>query len=219
MWHLTGASLRLGKELGNAPWMHKTLWPEGWLPIDTYEKRVDELVTVGNKRDWEHRRKQIIENGGIRNSVLSSFMPGESSTIGAGTTNSVYPIRDLYIMKTNDTMANHWAAPDGTKLKNKYQSAWDVSTSDMIKVYSIIQKWTDQAISADLFVQIQGADKVSSSQMIQDYLDMVKYGMKTRYYVNSLTSKGVDLTTEETAIQVGEASANEQPGICESCSL
>src|SRR5205085_2663653 len=54
MWHLCNASLRLGKELGNAPWMHKTKWPEGWLPVDTYEKRVDELVTVENKRDWEN---------------------------------------------------------------------------------------------------------------------------------------------------------------------
>lgn len=219
MWHLINASLKLGKELGNAPWMHKTMWPDGWLPIDTYEKRVDELVTINNKRDWESLRKQIIENKGIRNSVVSAMMPSESSSISAGTTNGVYPIRELYIMKTNDTMVNHWAAPDGTKLKNKYQSAWDVSTSDMIKVYSIIQKWTDQGISADLYAQIHGADKVSSSQMIQDYLDMVKYGMKTRYYVNSLTSKGVDLTTEETAIQVGEISADEEPGICESCSL
>ena len=47
MWHLINASLRLGKEKGNAPWIHKTKWPKGWLPIDTYEKRVDTLVTVG----------------------------------------------------------------------------------------------------------------------------------------------------------------------------
>jgi ribonucleoside-diphosphate reductase alpha chain len=52
MFHLIRASLRLSKEKGIAPWMHKTKWPQGWLPIDTYEKRVDELVTVGNKRDW-----------------------------------------------------------------------------------------------------------------------------------------------------------------------
>lgn len=217
MWHLINASLRLGKELGNAPWMHKTRWPEGWLPLDTYEKRVDELVTISNKRDWESLRKQIVDNGGIRNSVLSAMMPSESSSISAGTTNGVYPIRELHIMKTNDTMVNHWAAPDGTKLKNKYQSAWDISTSDMIKVYSIIQKWTDQGISADLYVRMDGNEKVSSSQMIQDYLDMVKYGMKTRYYVNSLTSKGVDLTTEEVAVDL--STEVEDNMVCESCTL
>jgi ribonucleoside-diphosphate reductase alpha chain len=220
MWHLINASLRLGKELGNAPWMHKTLWPKGWLPIDTYEKRVDELVTVDNKRDWETLRKQIIENGGIRNSVVAAHMPSESSSISAGTTNGLYPIRDLYIMKTNDTMVNHWAAPDGTKLKNRYQSAWTISTSDMIKCYAIIQKWTDQGISADLFVQIQDDAKISSTQMLQDYLDMVKYGIKTRYYVNSLTSKGINLSAEESALTKQETViANNDSADCESCTL
>lgn len=225
-WHLINASLRLGKELGNAPWMHKTAWPEGWLPIDTYEKRVDELVTVGNLRDWESLRKQIIENKGIRNSVLVAHMPGESSTIAAGTTNGPYPIRELYIMKTNDTQVNHWAAPDGTKLRKNYQSAWDVSTTDMIKVYSIMQKWTDQGISADLFVRIQGDQKISSTDIVQDYLDMVKYGMKTRYYVNSLTSEGVDLTKSENAVSQAPTKPAEptieqlgDDDYCESCAL
>ncbi len=223
MWHLINASLRLGKELGNAPWMHKTKWPEGWLPLDTYEKRVDELVTVGLKRDWEALRRDIVQNKGIRNSVLVAHMPGESSTIAAGTTNGPYAIRELYIMKTNDTQVNHWAAPDGTRLKNRYQSAWDIKTTDMIKVYAIMQKWTDQAISADLFVKIQGDEKVSSAAIIQDYLDMVKYGMKTRYYVNSLTSAGIDLTKTENAVSqaappVVPETQDEDP-YCESCAL
>lgn len=220
-WHLINASLRLGKELGNAPWMHKTLWPTGWLPIDTYGKRVDELITVGNKRDWDLLRKQIIENGGIRNSVVSCHMPGESSTIAAGTTNGVYPIRDLYIMKTNDTQVNHWAAPDGTKLKKNYQSAWDISTTDMIKVYAVIQKWTDQAISADLFVKIHGDQKISSTAIINDYLDLVKYSCKTRYYVNSLTSEGVDLDSNESAVMPQAPTDSNPHGdeYCESCAL
>ena len=215
MWHLVNASLRLGKELGNAPWMHKTKWPQGWLPIDTYEKRVDTLVTTGLKRDWEALRKAIIENGGIRNSVLNADMPGESSSQSAGTTNGIYPIRKLSLIKTNDTQVNHWVAPDATKLKNKYQSAWDIKTADMIKYYAIIQKFTDQGISADLYINVQGNNKVSSTDMVQDYLDMVKYGLKSRYYVNSNTSKGVDLTTTESAF----AAPVEELGECESCSL
>lgn len=208
-WHLINASLQLGKELGNAPWMHKTKWPEGWLPIDTYEKRVNELVTVENKRDWDLLRKDIIKNGGIRNSVLIAHMPGESSTISSGTTNGPYPIREFYLMKTNDTLVNHWNAPDGTRLKNKYQLAWDINTCEMIKVYAIMQKWCDQGISSDFFVKIQGDQKVSSSTMIQDYLDMVKYGLKSRYYVNSLTSAGVDLASTENAIIASNAIISE----------
>lgn len=223
-WHLINASLRLGKELGNAPWMHKTLWPQGWLPIDTYERKVDELVTVGLKRDWETLRSAIIENGGIRNSALVAHMPGESSTIAAGTTNGVYPIRELYMMKTSDTQVNHWAAPDGTKLSKNYQSAWDISTTDMIYDYAILQKFADQTISADLYVRVDGDQKISSSDIVQDYLNIVKYGMKTRYYVNSLTSKGVDLTSTESAVSSDVSSETSdispvEDAYCESCTL
>jgi ribonucleoside-diphosphate reductase alpha chain len=209
LWHLLNASLRLGKEKGNAPWISKTKWPDGWLPIDTANKKALALCSDGFKRDWESLRKAIIENQGIRNSVLVAHMPSESSSISMGTTNGVYPIRELYIMKTNDTLTNHWAAPEGSKLQSKYQSAWDISSSDMIKFYSILQAFTDQGISADLYVKLQGDQKVSSSEIIQDYLDMVKYGMKSRYYINSKTSKGLDLESEVSALDEN----------CEGCTL
>lgn len=203
-WHLINASLRLGKERGNAPWMHKTKWPEGWLPIDTYNKKVDELVSTGNKRDWESLRKQIVENGGIRNSVCVAHMPGESSSLGSGTTNGPYPIRDYDLVKTNETMVLNYVAPDGTVLKDKYEIAWEIPSEDLIDCYAIMQKWTDQAISCDLYRKVQGDEKVGSSEMIKLYLRMAKYGVKTRYYINSKTAKGIDLNATE---------------VCESCSL
>ena len=197
-WHLYNASLRLGKERGNAPWMHKTKWPEGWLPLDTYNKKVDELVTVGNKRDWESLRKAIIENGGIRNSVCIAVMPGESSSIASGTTNGPYPIRDYDLTKTNETMVINYVAPDSTMLRDRYELAWDVPSEDLVDCYAIMQKWTDQAISADLYRKVQGDEKVGTSEMIQLYLRMAKYGVKTRYYMNSKTAKGIDLNAAET---------------------
>jgi ribonucleoside-diphosphate reductase alpha chain len=196
-WHLLNASLRLGKELGNAPWMEKTRWPEGWLPIDTYELKVDELITVTNLRDWESLRKEIIANKGIRNSVLVAHMPGESSTIAAGTTNSVYPIRDFDLVKTSETMSVNYVVPDSNKLKDDYELAWDIPTEDMIDCYAIMQKWTDQSISADLWRKIQGDEKIGTKEMIDIFLRMVKFGMKTRYYMNSMTAKGIDLNKSE----------------------
>lgn len=204
-WHLINASLKLGKELGNAPWISKTKWPDGWLPIDTANKNIDRFTTVGYKRDWGQLRSEIIANKGIRNSVLIAHMPSESSSISMGTTNGVYPIRELNLMKTNDTLTNHWSAPDGTKLAAKYQQAWDTSSSDLIKCYAVIQKFTDNGISADLYVRLEGSQKVSSTQIIQDYLDMVKFEMKSRYYVNSKTSSGLNL--------------GDEPELCESCTL
>jgi ribonucleoside-diphosphate reductase alpha chain len=196
-WHLLNASLKLGKELGNAPWMEKTLWPDGWLPIDTYEKRVDDLITINNKRDWDKLRNKIIVNKGIRNSILVAHMPGESSTIAAGTTNSVYPIRDFNLVKTSETMSLNYVVPGSLDLRDKYELAWDIPIEDMIDCYAIMQKWTDQAISADLWRKLQGNEKVGTREMIDNYLRIVKYGMKTRYYLNSLTAKGIDLNSSE----------------------
>lgn len=196
-WHLTKAALRIGKKYGNAAWMNKTKWPEGWLPIDTYNKNVDELVTVGNKRDWESLRQEIKDNGGIGFSVLACIPPSESSSVSGATTNSVYPTRELYLNKTNETLSINFVVPESTKLKDKYEIAWDIPMSDLIDCYAILQKWIDQAISADLYEVIKGEDKVSTTDMLKGYFRRYKYGLKQRYYMNTKTTKGINLNSSE----------------------
>lgn len=193
MYYAIKASLRLGKELGNAPWMNKTKWVDGWMPIDSYNRNVDKIVTISNRLDWESLRHEVMRNGGIRNSVLVAHMPSESSSKASGTTNGVYPVRDLSLLKGDNTTMTYWAAPEGEALGEWYERAWDIDTKDMIDCYAIMQKFTDQAISADLYRRLVGDDVVTTTEMLTDYLYMVKMGMKTRYYVNSKTSDGVEL--------------------------
>lgn len=201
MYFAIKCSLRLGKELGNAPWIHRTKYADGWLPIDTYQKALDKIVNVPLQYDWEALRTDVKANGGIRNSSLVAYMPGESSSKASGTVNSIYPARELTIMKTDGNLTTYWAAPNSDKLGRFYELAWDIPTRDMIEVYGIFQKFTDQAISADLFRKIEGSEKITTDEMIEDYLHMMRVGMKTRYYMNTHTAKAVVLNDGQAAVQ------------------
>lgn len=209
---LAKASLKLSKEKGLAEWMHKTKWPEGWLPIDTYAKAVDDIQNFELHFDWEELRKGIVENGGIRNSVLVAVAPNESSSLVSNSLNSVYPLRDPIIFKQSQKGNVLFIAPDYKKLKNKYQLAWDVPNKDIAEMYGIMTKFVDQGISADQWVdytQLPGG-KVSYRDQMQYIFTAAKLGVKSFYYMNSRT-KSADMLTDEDLVQ--EESA------CEACSL
>lgn len=212
-YHLLRASLRLGRELGNAPWMHKTRWPEGWLPLDTCNRHVDTLGDFRLHYDWEALRTEIKANGGIRNSALVAHMPTETSANASGTTNGLYPVRELTLIKTDNHRVNYWAAPEGDTLGEWYQSAWDIPARDLTEMYAIVQKWTDQGISADFYRRVIGDDCIESTEMIENYLYRVKLGLKSKYYMNQKTSNGMPALAAE-AGAVAEKSTD-----CEACTL
>lgn len=226
-YHLLRASLKLGKELGNAPWMHKTRWPEGWLPLDTCSPHVDKIAPFTQRYDWEALRRDIVANGGIRNSVLVAHMPTETSANASGTTNGLYPVRELTLIKTDNQRVNYWAAPDSDTLADQYQSAWDIPAKDMTEMYAIVQKWTDQGISADFYRRVIGDASISSSELIEDYLYRVKLGLKSKYYMNQKTSNGMQAvadvaqahTANPAAPLFSEAGAEDSDSECEACTL
>lgn len=211
MYFAIKASLRISKERGVAEWMHKTKWPEGWLPIDTYNKNVDELGDFQYQYDWEALRKEIVQNGGIGHSCLVAYMPGESSSKALGKTNSVYPVRDKTLNKTDNSITIRWAAPFSDNEDYHYESAWDISENDMLKVYAVIQKFTDQGISADLWRRIKDDTNVGSSELLSHYFTMIKYGVKTRYYYNSNVASDKTLN--------GSGSIETQGTSCDGCTL
>ena len=140
-WFLAKASLKLSKKLGVAEWMHKTKWVDGWLPIDTYNKNVDEIANELHY-DWDSLRKEIIENGGIRNSALVAHMPAETSSISSATTNGVYPIRTSFIMKKVGKLTMRYIVPYSDVYD--YESAWEINQKDMIDMLSCRNGQTKQ---------------------------------------------------------------------------
>ena len=82
----------------------------------------------------------------------------------------------------------------------------------MIKVYAVVQKWTDQAISADLWEKVQGTEKLSTTKMLNGYFSRYKFGIKQRYYINSEVSKDIDLNSAEQYGIIEELLNDEGPG-------
>lgn len=196
-YYIIKASLRLAREKGNALWIHKTKWPQGWLPIDTYNKNIDQIVNEDLYYDWEKLRQDIIAQGGLRNSSLIAHMPSESSSKSSGVPNGVYPIRDQVIFKSDQETIIKYIANENDIYGNNYQIAWDISPLEMIKAYGVMQKFTDQAISADIYVNRVKNKTLSSSDLLKELIAMYKYGVKTRYYTNNYTVETVGINTED----------------------
>lgn len=193
MYMLIKASLAISKERGLAPWIHKTKWPEGWTPFETYKKSVDTIAPFENQYDWEQLSQEIKDNGGLAHSTLCAFMPGETSSKALGSSNSIYPVREpVLVKKDGDNVILRWAAIDSDLLD--YQSAFDLTMLEQIKMYAIAQKWCDHAPSADFYKRFKKANEtVGEEEVIETFLNMVKYGMKTKYYTNTQTPKAASL--------------------------
>lgn len=210
-YSLAKASLRLGKEKGNAEWMDKTKWPEGWLPIDTYAKNLDSVADFENKCDWETLRKDIIENGGIRNSVLVAHMPCESSSVVSNTVNGLYPIRDLALFKQSQKGNVSFIAPDADKLKLFYDYAYEMEKEPVADTYAIFSKFTDQGISADEYENLtkEMSSEERTKRSVKFILRCAKNGVKSIYYLNSKTKSSNTIAQD----------VEEDESGCESCRM
>ena len=188
MWHLINESIKLGQEKGNAPWIDRTKWVEGWTPLHTYNRNVDELVTTSYRYDWDKQSENLINNGGMYFSLLCSLQPTESSSKGAGFPNGPYQIRELAMKKSDGSNIIDWVAYDNDTLRDDYQIAWDSHPIDQIKDYAVMQKFCDQGGSFDRYRDRRTRIDFSEQDLISEYLTMHKYGMKGAYYGNSITT-------------------------------
>ena len=185
------AALEIGKKYGLPEWIGKTKYPDGWLPIDTRNEYATQIAHQPLKQDWEELRKEIIAAGGIGFSVLETMVPSESSSQAQNATNGLYPIREGVIEKKDATKKSQWVAPEFEELKEHYEIAWTISEKDMLDIYAIVQCFTGQGISSDLYLthaSVDGKIQVSGKKMIQGFLHRQKAGLKSRYYFNHNTN-------------------------------
>ncbi len=193
-YYLLKASVNLAKEYGACPLFKETVYSQGKLPIDTYKKDLDAICQEPLHYDWEGLRADIVKYG-LRNSTLTALMPSETSSQIANATNGIEPPRGLVTVKASKDGILKQVVPEFENLKNAYETLWQMPSNDgYLKLVGVMQKFVDQAISANTSYdpgKFEGG-KVSMKQMLKDLLTAYKYGVKTLYYHN--TRDGADDT-------------------------
>jgi ribonucleoside-diphosphate reductase alpha chain len=221
-YYLLKASNQLAKEKGHCEYFGRTKYADGILPIDTYKKDVDEIITPGYQHDWEELRASILAHG-LRHSTLSAQMPSESSSVVSNATNGIEPPRGFLSIKKSKKGPLKQIVPQYHTLKNNYTLLWDMpSNNGYINVVAVMQKFFDQAISANWSYNPENYEdnEVPVSVMANDFLTTYKYGHKTAYYQNTYDIKTDEIVEEKPNLQnlLSELSSVEE-GECESCAV
>lgn len=155
-----------------------------WLPIDTMNN-----TWYKPQLNWEELRGKPRVN-----SVLVAHMPTESSAVFSNATNGLYPVREHIINKQSRYGNIQYIAPAGN-----YKLAWHHDNNTLADIYSIVQDFTDQAISADYYVDFTKYPngKVGLAQLMKEWVYQARKGIKTMYYVNSNDDNGGMFSTDD----------------------
>jgi len=186
-YNLISASVDLAAEKGVCEKFNNTKYSKGILPIDTYKKKIDAVVTRKPTLDWESLRQRIITTG-MRHSTLTALMPCESSSVIQNTTNGIEPPRSLLTYKGSKANSVPVLVPNYSTCKNKYTLQFDMlNNMGYINIVAALQKWVDMSISANLYYNYEHYPNkaLPDALLIKELLYAYSMGVKTLYYSNT----------------------------------
>jgi ribonucleoside-diphosphate reductase alpha chain len=154
-------------------------------------------ILLGHDRDWfllqTHRKNEwnsvfdAIEKHGLRFGYHTAPAPNTSTAGVVGTTAALLPIYKKFFVETNLSASTIRVAP---KLSAEnfwlYKEYVNMDMNDVIDMISVVYKWVDQSISFEWMVD---PAKVSPAQLYGYYMKAWKQGIKTVYYVRSLSQE------------------------------
>ena len=225
-YYLLKSSVELAKEKGRCEGFENLKYAKGILPIDTYKRTVDELVSTDHKMDWEGLRADIAVHG-IRNATTMALMPAETSAQISNSTNGIEPPRSLVSIKASKDGILKQVVPEVGKLKNKYTLLWEMKdNTGYLKIVAVLQKYIDQSISANTSYNPANYpnNKLSMKMLLGDILLAYKYGVKNLYYMNTNDGAGEVDVDEATASKDGNFDIKlpnlpDDEGDCDSCKI
>ncbi|WRQ07180.1 ribonucleoside-diphosphate reductase subunit alpha [Escherichia phage BP32] len=193
---LIKASIKLAKEKGPCEYYSDTRWSRGELPIDWYNKKIDQIAAPKYVCDWSSLREDL-KLFGIRNSTLSALMPCESSSQVSNSTNGIEPPRGPVSVKESKEGSFNQVVPNIEHNIDLYDYTWKLAkkgNKPYLTQVAIMLKWVCQSASANTYYdpQIFPKGKVPMSIMIDDLLYFWYYGIKNFYYHNTRDGSGTD---------------------------
>ena len=216
-YYLIKASADLAVEYGACLKNEETLYSDGVLPIDTYKRDVDELVSPSYQLNWDSLREQLRVTG-IRNSTLMALMPAETSAQISNSTNGIEPPRSLVSIKQSKDGVLKQVVPSIQRLKNKYDLLWDQKSPEgYLQIMAVLQKFIDQGISVNTSYNPlhYTEEKIPLSDMLRHILMFYKYGGKQLYYNNTFDGAGEMEDSRDPPLAQGDIDDED----CESCKI
>jgi ribonucleoside-diphosphate reductase alpha chain len=178
------ASVDLAKERGHYPLFPGSEHSKGIVLGKDATTLTSE--TMNAHLDWTSLLEEM-KTAGTRFGYHSAPAPNTSTAGIVGTTAALLPIYKKYFVETNLASPTIRIAP---KLNAEnfwyYKEYVTMDMNDVIDMISVIYKWIDQSISFEWMID---PAKVSPRELYGYYIKSWKQGIKTVYYVRSLSSE------------------------------
>ena len=157
-------------------------------------------ILLGHKVSWfeEHTKypeqwRRIFEDMkqyGIRFGYHTAPAPNTSTAGVVGTTAALLPIYKKYFVETNLSSSTIRVAPKLNKENFWYYREYiTMDMTDVIDMIAVVYKWIDQSISFEWMID---PSRTSPAQLYGYYMKAWEDGIKTVYYVRSLSGEVKD---------------------------
>ena len=177
------SSSNLAKERGEYSLFKGSQWEKGTL----FGREKDWFASnTKTDRDWPTLIANIKKTG-LRFAYHMSPAPNTSTAGVVGTTAGLLPIYKKFFIETNVIAPTVTVAPNLNK-KNFwfYKDYSHMDMKDVIEMMAVIYKWIDQSISFEWMIN---PEKTSPADLYEYYLKTWKSGIKTIYYVRSMSGE------------------------------
>ncbi len=182
-YHTYRASIDLAKERGTYELYPGSEYSKGRLLGHDKSWFTENTPFAG---EWETLFADMAEYG-VRFAYHTAPAPNTSTAGMVGTTAALLPIYKRYFVETNLSAPTLRVAPKLSKDNFWFYKEYiNMDMLDVIEMIGTIYKWVDQSISFEWMVD---PSKVSPAQLYSYYMKAWQDGIKTVYYVRSLSGE------------------------------